>query len=59
MAGAFAVGHVSGAAFNPAVAVGASILGLLPWSNLWLYLSADLLGGAAAAAVFKGLNPED
>ena len=59
MAGAFAVGHVSGAAFNPAVAVGASILGLLPWSNLWLYLAADLLGGAAAAAVFKGLNPED
>ena len=59
MAGAFAVGHVSGAAFNPAVAVGASILGLLPWSNLWLYLAADLLGGAVAAMVFKGLNPED
>ena len=33
LAGAFAVGHVSGGAFNPAVAVGASIMGLLPWSN--------------------------
>ncbi len=59
LAGAFAVGHVSGGAFNPAVAVGASIMGLLPWSNIWLYFAADLLGGAAAAFVFRGLNPED
>jgi aquaporin Z len=59
LAGAFAVGDVSGGAFNPAVAVGASALGLLPWSNLWIYLVADLLGGAAAAAVFKAINPND
>src|SRR4030095_4753695 len=55
--GAFAVGQVSGAAFNPAVAIGASIRGLLPWSNLWLYIVAELLGGAAAAFAFKALNP--
>ncbi len=36
LAGAFAVGQVSGAAFNPAVAIGASIRGMLPWPNLWL-----------------------
>jgi aquaporin Z len=30
LAGAFAVGQVSGAAFNPAVAIGASIVGQLP-----------------------------
>ena len=48
LAGAFAVGQVSGAAFNPAVAIGASIRGLLPWSNLWLYIVAELVGGAAA-----------
>ena len=59
LTGAFAVGHVSGGAFNPAVAVGASIMGLLPWSNIWLYFAADLLGGAAAAFVFRALNPED
>jgi aquaporin Z len=57
LAGAFAVGQVSGAAFNPAVAIGASIAGLLPWSNLWLYLVAELLGGAVAAFAFKALNP--
>jgi aquaporin Z len=59
LAGAFAVGDVSGGAFNPAVAVGASTMGMLPWSTLWLYLVADLLGGAAAAGVFRGLNPAD
>ena len=57
LAGAFAVGQVSGAAFNPAVAIGATIVGRLPWSNLWLYIVAELLGGAAAAFVFKALNP--
>jgi aquaporin Z len=59
LAGAFAVGDVSGGAFNPAVAVGASMMGMLPWGNLWLYLVADLLGGAAAGAVFNALNPKD
>jgi len=57
LAGAFAVGQVSGAAFNPAVALGASIRGLLLWSNFWLYVSAELLGGAVAALAFKALNP--
>ena len=57
LAGAFAVGQVSGAAFNPAVAIGATIRGLLTWSSLWLYIVSELLGGAAAAFVFKALNP--
>jgi len=58
-AGAFAVGSISGGAFNPAVAVGASAMGLLPWANIWLYLVADFLGGAVAALVFNALNPAD
>ena len=59
MAGAFSVGGISGGAFNPAGAVGASLLGLFSWANIWIYLAADLLGGAAAALAFKTLNPED
>ena len=59
LAGASAVGAVSGGAFNPAVAVGASMMGMLSWSMLWLYLAADLLGGAAAGVVFRSLNPGD
>ncbi len=59
MTGAFAVGSISGDAFNPAVAIGISVMGLSAWPNIWIYLVADLLGGAVAAATFKSLNPED
>lgn len=59
LAGAFAVGNISGAAFNPAVAIGAIVMGLVSPSMLWIYLTADFLGAAAAALVFKGLNPDD
>jgi aquaporin Z len=59
LAGAFAVGDVSGGAFNPTVAVGATIMGMLPWGKLWLYVAAELIGGAAGAMVFRALNPED
>ncbi len=59
MAGAFAVGSISSAAFNPAVAVGISIMGLSAWVNLWIYFVANLAGGLAAGLVFKFLNPQD
>jgi aquaporin Z len=57
--GAFAVGNISGGAFNPAIAVGISILGLSAWSNIWIYLVADFAGATAAAAAFKMVSPED
>ena len=59
MAGAFSVGSISGAAFNPAVALGICAMGLSAWSNLWIYLVANLAGGAVAGITFKMLNPED
>ena len=59
MTGAFAVGPVSGAMFNPAVAVGASLMGLSAWSNIWIYLVAELLGALVAGLTFKFINPED
>lgn len=59
LVGAFAVGDISGGAFNPAVAVGISVLGLSSWANLWIFLVANFLGGAVAAIVFRLLNPTD
>ena len=59
LTGAFAVGAVSGGAFNPAVAVGVVVMGLVSASSVWLHIVADLLGGAAAAMVFKTINPGD
>lgn len=58
-AGAFAVGGVSGGAFNPAVALGAATMGLFAWSKIWLWLVADLAGAALAATAFLMLNPGD
>jgi aquaporin Z len=58
-AGAFAVGGISGAAFNPAVALGAASLGLLAWPTLWVYLVAQLVAGVAAGYAFLALNPDD
>jgi aquaporin Z len=57
--GAFAVGGISGGAFNPAIAVGASVTGLFEWSNIWIYLVADFLGGAAAAFAFLYVLPAE
>jgi len=57
--GVLAVGGISGGAFNPAVALGASIIGLLDWSHIWLYLLADLLGAAAASGAFLYINDGD
>jgi aquaporin Z len=59
MTGAFAVGGISGGAFNPAVALGAALMKLIPFAQIWIHLVAELLGGAAAAGVFLYLNPED
>ena len=42
LVGAFSVGNISGGAFNPAVAVGISVMGLSSWPNIWIYLVADL-----------------
>lgn len=57
--GAFAVGGISGGAFNPAIALGAMVTGLLKWSNIWIYLLADFLGGAAAAYTFLYVLPAE
>ncbi|HWF35923.1 MAG TPA: aquaporin [Solirubrobacteraceae bacterium] len=59
MVGAFAVGKISGGAFNPAVALGASALGLFTWSHIWIYLLAELVAGGAAAAVFLFTQPAE
>ncbi len=57
LAGAFAVGSISGGAFNPAVAVGISLMGLATWPSIWIYLLAEFVDGAVAALAFKAMNP--
>jgi aquaporin Z len=59
MTGAFAVDNISGGAFNPAVAVGITVMGLSAWSSIWIFLVANFAGGAVAAYTFRALNPGD
>lgn len=59
LAGAVAVGGISGGAFNPAVTLGAAVMHLFAWPTLWVYLVAQVIAGAAAGAIFLALNPND
>jgi len=59
LTGAFAVGSISGGAFNPAVAVGAAVMKLLSFTQIWIHIVADLAGGLVAGLVFLFLNPGD
>ena len=59
VAGAIAVGGISGGAFNPAVALAGAAMGIFAWPTLWVYLVAQVIAGAAAGAAFRALNPND
>lgn len=47
--GAYAVGHISGGHFNPAVTLGAAASGRFAWRDVPYYLLAQVVGGALAA----------
>lgn len=48
---AYAVGHVSGGHFNPAVSIGLAAAGRFSWGSVPGYIVAQLVGGAAGALV--------
>lgn len=58
LAGAYSVGAVSGGAFNPAVALGATLMGLFSVANIRVYLVANFAAAVAAAAFFTFVEAE-
>jgi aquaporin Z len=56
---AFALGGISGGAFNPAIATGITVMHIEKLTNFWIYLVGDLAGGALAALTFKFINHDD
>ena len=50
--GIYAFGDISGAAFNPAVALSICTNGLKMMSDIWIYLVADILGAVVATYTF-------
>ncbi len=59
MTGAFAVGGISGGAFNPAVALGIGIMKMVDFSQIWIHIVGSLAGAVGAALVFKIVHPDD
>ena len=59
LAGAVAVGGISGGAFNPAVTFAGAVMQIFAWPTLWVYLVAQLVAGAVAGLTFLALNPAD
>ena len=62
LAGAYAVGPVSGGAFNPAVGIAPIIVDTLggngTLANLWIYIVGPVVGALGAVPVFRMQNPE-
>jgi aquaporin Z len=53
---AYAVGPVSGGAFNPAVALGLSVFEKIDWNALWLYVVGAFVGALLAALLYRLLR---
>ena len=58
LAGALAVGPISGAVFNPAVAFSLIAMEVTPWALLLWYLGSQIAGAVVAAAVFQQTSPD-
>ena len=54
MFGIYAVGHISGAHFNPGVTFAFAVSRHFPWSRAVGYWGAQLIGAIAAAALLRG-----
>jgi len=52
---AYAVGHVSGAHFNPAVTIGAAVAGRFEWRDVPAYVITQVLAGLLAGAALFGI----
>ncbi|KAA1422365.1 aquaporin Z [Mumia zhuanghuii] len=55
LTGAYAVGHISGAHFNPAVTFGLAIAKRFPWKDVGPYWIAQIVGGTLGAVVLLGI----
>jgi aquaporin Z len=51
----FAVGHISGGHFNPAVTIGLAVAKRFPWSNVLAYIAVQVLGAIVAGGVLYAI----
>ncbi len=53
---AYAVGHISGGHFNPAVTLSAAVSGRFAWRDVLPYVTAQLVGGVLAGCVLAAIR---
>src|SRR5215467_733026 len=53
--GAYALGHISGAHFNPAITLGLTVAGRFPVRDVFPYIVAQVLGGIVAGACLHAI----
>ena len=51
-----AVGHISGAHFNPAVTLAFAAVKRIPFNQVWFYWTSQFIGGLAAVSLLRVLN---
>jgi aquaporin Z len=56
LCGVYALGHVSGGHFNPAVSFGLAVSGRFPWREVPVYLVAQAFGAIGAVAVMWAIQ---
>jgi len=56
VAAAYAVGHISGGHFNPAVSIGAAAAGRFAWKDVLPYAAAQIVGGALATLILFAIR---
>ena len=59
LAMAYTLGGISGGAFNPAVALGKTLIGDFSWTSIWIYLVGNLVGALLAGLLYKVMNPDE
>jgi aquaporin Z len=52
----YSFGNISGGAFNPAVALGAAMMHLLSFKDIWIHVAGSVAGGIIATYVFLYVN---
>lgn len=56
IAGVYAVGHISGGHFNPAVTVGVAASGRFAWKDVLPYIAAQVIGGLLASTILLAIR---
>lgn len=56
VAGAYAVGHISGGHFNPAVTLAAAVAGRFDWKDVGPYVIAQVVGGVVASSILAAIR---